>query len=324
MKITRIAVLLAYVLLAFSGTAYSQKAAPVTDKGNAAKSVPPHSVVMQPATPSAAPVVPPIVAKYGNVLSQSPVGAGGLTAWTVEKNGVKLVLYTTADLAVIFTGIVWDASTGRNLSDQFIPAKSTIKPVATVPTPMVPTLAPVMPSAMTNGTSKIVGAMDLKYTGELPESMKTIDQMVGIKEGKGGIADTVYIMFDPRCPFCRQAYNNTRAFVGQGRTIKWIPVVALGDPAKGVPLVATILQSKDKNVLERVLGQHDQIETKPTAESIAAMDRSLSFMFAAFQQNGGKQPGVPVAFFLDHRTGTPRMLTGVSEMVVLHDIFGRP
>jgi thiol:disulfide interchange protein DsbG len=322
MKITRIAVLLAYVLLAFSGTAYSQKTAPATDKANAAKSVPPNTAVKPSATPSAALVVPPVVAKYGNVLSQQLVGAGGLTAWTVEKNGVKLVLYTTADLAVIFSGIVWDASTGRNLSDQFIPAKSAVNSVSSIP--MMPTLAPVTPSAMTSGTSKIVGAMDLKYTGALPESMTTVDQMAGIKEGKGGIADTVYIMFDPRCPFCRQAYNNTRAFVSQGRTIKWIPVVALGEPAKGVPLVATILQSKDKSVLDRVLGQHEQIETKPTADSIAAMDKSLSFMFAAFQQNGGKQPGVPVAFFLDHRTGTPRMLTGVSEMVVLHDIFGRP
>ncbi|RXF38773.1 hypothetical protein EG864_15845, partial [Enterococcus faecalis] len=104
----------------------------------------------------------------------------------------------------------------------------------------------------------------------------------GVKEGKGGIADTLYIIVDPRCPYCRKAYNITREYVKKGYTIKWIPTVALGDPANGLPLAATILQSKDKDVVERVLGKHEQIRTQPTKETEEALRTSLAFMFAAF------------------------------------------
>lgn len=263
-----------------------------------------------------------IVSRYGKVVSQRPVGAGGLTAWTVEKNGRKVVLYTTPDVQVLFTGVVWDAASGRNLSDQFIPTGAA--PIAPMAAPQVGVAPSPVPAQINPAlTTATVGAMEGKFTGPIPEAIKTVDSLAGFTEGKGGISDTVYIIIDPRCPYCRKAYNFTREYVKKGRTIKWIPTVALGDPANGIPLASTILQSKDKDVLDRVLGKHEQIATKPTKETTAAMETSLAFMFAAFQQNGGQQAGVPVAFFLDHRTGKPRMMTGVSEMVVLQDIFGK-
>ncbi|MPN22258.1 hypothetical protein SDC9_169641 [bioreactor metagenome] len=209
--------------------------------------------------------------------------------------------------------MVWDAATGRNLSDQFIPGNAT---VATQPMAVPPVVAE-QPGV------RAAAAFDGKFTGTIPESMKTVDSLAGVKEGKGGIADTLYIIVDPRCPYCRKAYNITREYVKKGYTIKWIPTVALGDPANGLPLAATILQSKDKDVVERVLGKHEQIRTQPTKETEEALRTSLAFMFAAFEQNGGQQAGVPVAFFIDRRTGKPRMMTGVSEMVVLEDIFGK-
>jgi len=245
-----------------------------------------------------------VVARYGKIVDRRPVGVGGLTAWTVEKGGRKVVLYTTADTQAIFMGVVWDAMTGRNLSDQFIPRNTDV--------------------TVTEQLSvRAAAAFDGKFTGTIPESMKAVDSLAGVKEGNGGIADTLYIIFDPRCPYCRKAYNNTREYVKRGYTIKWIPVVALGDPDNGLPLAATILQSKDRNMLDRVLGKHEQIKTQPTKETEEALNTNLAFMFAAFEQNGGRQAGVPVAFFLDHRTGKPRMTTGVSEMVVLEDIFGK-
>jgi len=265
--------------------------------------------------PSAAQGLDPaaVVSRYGKITDRRPVGVGGLTAWTVEKGGRKVVLYTTADTQALFTGVVWDAATGRNLSDQFIPGNATVaaQPMA------VPPVVAEQPGV------RAAAAFDGKFTGTIPESMKTVDSLAGVKEGKGGIADTLYIIVDPRCPYCRKAYNIPREYVKKGYTIKWIPTVALGDPANGLPLAATILQSKDKDVVERVLGKHEQIRTQPTKETEEALRTSLAFMFAAFEQNGGQQAGVPVAFFIDRRTGKPRMMTGVSEMVVLEDIFGK-
>jgi len=38
--------------------------------------------------------------------------------------------------------------------------------------------------------------------------------------------------------------------------------------------------------------------------------------------NNGR-PAVPVGFYVDHRTGQPSMKTGLSEQVILEDIFGK-
>lgn len=257
-----------------------------------------------------------LVSRYGTIVDRSDVGVGGLTAWTVEKAGRRVVLFTTPDAQALFTGVVWDAATGRNLSDQFV-AQANAKNTAPVPV-AVPAV-----QAQPEAGVRAAAAFDGKFTGAIPESMKTVDSLAGVREGKGGIVDTLYIIIDPRCSYCRKTYNITREYVKRGYSIKWIPAVALGDPANGVPVAATILQSKDKDVIGRVLGKHEQIKTQPTKETEEALRNNLAFMFAAFERNGGQQAGVPVAFYIDRRTGTPRMMTGVSEMVVLEDIFGK-
>nr|WP_228857650.1 hypothetical protein [Pseudomonas syringae]QOQ33382.1 hypothetical protein [Pseudomonas syringae pv. actinidiae] len=262
------------------------------------------------------------VARYGQIVEVREVGVGNLTAWTVQKNGHQLVLFSTPDAAVIFTGVAWDAATGKNISQPFMTGQAPA--IAAAPTAAVPpsSIRPQM-SPMSDPNVREAAAMDGKYQGEIPVSMKTVDSLSGFKEGNGDIGDTVYIIIDPRCPYCRASYNQTRAYVKAGHTIKWIPAAALGNPQDGVPLAATILQSSDRSVLDRVLGKHEQIRSEPTPETTKALSTNLEFLFAAFQNNGRDQAGVPAAFFIDHRTGKPKMLTGVSEAVVLEDIFGK-
>ena len=262
------------------------------------------------------------VSRYGQIVEAREVGVGNLTAWTVQKNGHQVVLFSTPDAAVIFTGVAWDAATGKNISQQFMAGQapaSAAAPAASVP----PSSIPPQMSLMSDPNVREAAAMDGRYQGDIPVSMKTVDSLSGFKEGNGDIADTVYIIIDPRCPYCRAAYNQTRAYVKAGHTIKWIPAAALGNPQDGVPLAATILQSSDRSVLDRVLGKHEQIRSQPTPETTKALSTNLEFLFAAFQNNGREQAGVPVAFFIDHRTGKPKMLSGVSEAVVLEDIFGK-
>lgn len=268
------------------------------------------------------------VARYGQIVDAREVGVGNLTAWTVQKNGHQIVLFSTPDAAVIFTGIAWDAASGRNISEAFSVGKVQSLPASRLGAPQAQA-ALVQPSATLPYASEMptqeraAAAMDGKYLGEIPESMKTVDSLAGVKEGNGDVADTVYIVIDPRCPYCQQAYNQSRAFIKKGHTIKWIPTAALGNPQDGVPLAATILQSEDPSVLERIFSKHEKIRTQPTPETAKDLSTSLAFLFAAFQNNGREQAGVPAAFFIDHRTGKPRMLTGVSESVVLEDIFGK-
>jgi len=264
-----------------------------------------------------------LVGRYGTILARVPVGAGGLTAWTVEKNGHRVVLYTTSDSQAIISGVVWDSMTGRNLSDTFNAATLSIAPpVGGVAAPAMSPVPVVAPASVAPTLPALVG----KYSGPIPESIKAIDSLTGIKEGSGGQADTMYVIFDPRCPYCRKAYATTRDYVKRGFTIKWIPTLALGNPEQGRPMAATVLQAKagdQADVLRRVLGNHEEMHTVPTKATDEALDRSLSFFFAAFKTNGLDQAGVPVAFFLDKHTGKPRMMTGVSEAPVIQAIFGK-
>ncbi|WP_434518476.1 hypothetical protein [Pseudomonas sp. NFX1] len=263
------------------------------------------------------------VSRYGRIVNARPVGLGGLTAWTVEKNGHQVVLFSTPDSSVLFTGVAWNAETGVNISDAFLPGVAQMNnprpanpPVAAAPA--APLMSPVEATNV-----REAAAMDGQYQGAVPESMKTVDSLAGVKEGDGSIGDTVYIIIDPRCPYCREAYNLTRAYAAKGHTIKWIPSAALGNPADGVPLAATILQAKDQRTLERVLGKHEQIRSEPSPETVEQLSTNLAFLYAAFENNGKEQAGVPAAFFVDHRTGKPRMMTGLSQAVVLEDIFGK-
>ncbi|OAS20352.1 hypothetical protein AYO08_26895 [Pseudomonas putida] len=263
------------------------------------------------------------VSRYGRIVSARPVGLGGLTAWTVEKNGHQVVLFSTPDSAVLFTGVAWNAETGSNISDAFLPgvAQAIVAPPVTAPVAAAPAAPQMSPVEAPN--VREAAAMDGTFKGAIPESMKTVDSLAGIKEGKGGIGDTVYIIIDPRCPYCREAYNLTRAYAAKGHSIKWIPSAALGNPADGVPLAATILQTKDQKMLARVLGNHEQVRSEPSPETVEQLSTNLAFLFAAFEHNGKEQAGVPAAFFIDHRTGKPRMMTGLSQAVVLEDIFGK-
>lgn len=259
-----------------------------------------------------------LVGRYGKIVERRPLGAGGLTAWTVEKGGRKIVLYTTNDGQAIISGIVWDAFTGRNLSDAVLPAMPAVQPPLGASARAMPA-----PSVMATPPT---GALNGKFSGTLPESIKTIDTLAGIKEGPGGPADTLYIVFDPRCPYCRQAYHRTRAYVGKGHTIKWIPAVLLGNPAQGTPLAATILQAKpggQAEALRRVLGEKEELATPPNQATTEALARTEAFFYAAFQNNKVDKVGVPAAFFLDKKTGQPRMMMGISEMPVIEEVFGR-
>lgn len=264
------------------------------------------------------------VSRYGEVISARQVGISQLTAWTVQKNGHQVVLFATPGAEALFAGVAWNGATGANISDQFMTPPQSLHPAtAEATTKTVRPLSTQSQYSLPETSAPQVAAMDGSFTGSIPESMKTVDSLAGLKEGEGAIGDTVYIIIDPRCPYCRQAYSLTRAYVAKGHSIKWIPTAALGNPTEGVPLAATILESKDRDVLGRVMGKHEQIRTKPSAETVSKLSTSLEFLFAAFENNGKQQAGVPVAFFIDHRTGKARMMQGLSEAVVLEDIFGK-
>jgi thiol:disulfide interchange protein DsbG len=249
-----------------------------------------------------------LIQHYGTVVDERAVGVGGLTAWTVEKDGRRVLLYSTADGQALIHGSVWDAATGRNVSDQLVTLAARVD---------------ALPGSPSSGLTK--GALSGLYSGLVPQSIQTIDALSGVREGHGGAADTLYVIFDPRCPYCREAFALTRDYVKHGATIKWIPALVLPNPSQGIPLAATVLQAPpqtQEDVLQRVLGNKEEIRSTALPATQAALTRNLEFFFAAFRNSRAGAAGVPAAFFLDHRSGQPRMITGLSQPAALQSVFG--
>jgi len=267
------------------------------------------------------------LARYGTPVTAQLLPVGGLTRWTViSKSGKPVQLYTTADGKALVSGVVWNLETGQNVSDSITLPTTGNDPNFERQLPKVVNSG--MPSSnLVSGRYALPAAFDGATPTQIPEAIKLVDELAGYKEGKGGPADTLYIIVDPRCPYCRRAYLSTREYVKNGATIKWIPTVALGHPEQGLPLAATILRANNPSnpdIVARVLGNHETIATLPTDFELKQLDKSLNFMFEAFRQNNEPNPGVPVAFFIDRRSGKARMMMGVSEQPVLDDILGNP
>ena len=250
--------------------------------------------------------------RYGTPVAKHDLAIGGLTAWTVvAKNGRAVELYTTPDGQAVFSGVVWNLQTGQKVSNALTDVAQA-----------QPMQQQGASSGLVSGRGALPAAFDGPVPTQIPEAIQTVSTLAGYTEGKGSVADTLYVIIDPRCPYCRRAYNNTREYVKNGVTIKWIPTAALGED--GIPLAATVLESKDKAVIDGLLARHEFVSTKPSETTLKELHRNLDFLFEAFKQNGGERPGVPVAFFIDRRTGKPRMVSGVSEQVVIEDILGQP
>jgi len=163
------------------------------------------------------------------------------------------------------------------------------------------------------------GAIDGKWTGAIPDSIRKADTLYGVKEGSGKPEDTLYIIVDPRCPACRFVLKASRIHVAMGRTIKWIPIIALGQPEVGEKLAATILQRNSMDAVQRVLGNKEQIFSTPTQDIKKKLAYNGSYFEAA--KSTAKIDGVPVAFYLDRQTGRVST-TYISQAGALDKVFG--
>lgn len=248
------------------------------------------------------------VASLGDIIDAHNMPENDLTAWLVQApNGKRMTFYTTADGKNIFSGTVWNLATKQNINHVF----------AALQTQPAPT-----PQAQVQEINETQNPLLGKYSGDIPEAIKALETLGGPKIGKGGPGETLYVIIDPRCPYCHQAYASLKPYMDKGVTIKWIPTVALGNTAQGLPLANAVLHAKDRAELDKIMENPSAYPRNLGGEDQQVLQRNLQFMFQAFEQNGG-QAGVPVAFFVDQNNGQPRMMMGLSEEVVIHTILGR-
>ena len=254
---------------------------------------------------------PAAVLSLGEIVDMREMPENNLTAWLIRApNGRQMTFYTTADGKNIFSGTVWDLATKQNINQVFDTTASVGMPGSAGQS--------VQEVVQTDGGSSLLG----KYTGEIPEAIKALDSLGGPKIGNGGPGETLYVIIDPRCPYCHQAYDSLKPYMDKGVTIKWIPTVALGQPEQGLPQANAVLHARTQAELDKIMTDPKAYPRALEGKDGEDLQRNLSFMFQAFEQNGG-QAGVPAAFFVDKNTGQPRMMMGLSEEAVIQAILGK-
>jgi protein-disulfide isomerase len=160
-------------------------------------------------------------------------------------------------------------------------------------------------------------AMAGEWDGELPKSMVALDNLLAFTEGDsdGAVADTVYIMFDPRCPYCHEAFRNVRDYVKAGRRIKWIPVPILGNKDQGEAIIAAIqakpelLAAVMENRVDLDLITKDVMVSPQLRESL---NYNIAFMMAAFKNSQYPQAGVPAWFWLNRHDNVADMRINIT------------
>jgi hypothetical protein len=246
-------------------------------------------------------------------------GVGGLNVWQVERNGMQTVLYSTQDNKTLISGVLWDAATGGVQSDAYItPAMTSPENVA-----RINGASAVMQAAGDVGAPAAQAALprSASQQGEA-QSIAGVASLAGIKEGRASVGKTIYIMFDPRCPHCRNVFDQSRDFVAHGGTIKWLPVTVLGNQADGLNRVAAILQAKDPALAMKVVEHSAMVGQQQVSPStVSAVSANEAYFWAAFTRNpGAGTPAVPVAFFQD-RSGAPQMVSDLDDPALLKRIF---
>lgn len=251
------------------------------------------------------------VAQLGEILASEELSNYGLIAWLIRApNGQKMTLYTTIDGKVIFNGALWDLDSKQNLNVNLVLNKISTQP-------RVQPIQPIVESVIDEHL------LDPAYKGKIPEAIAAIDTLGGVKIGNSNPGGTLYIIIDPRCPYCHQAYNSLKPYMDRGVTIKWIPTVALGKSEDGLMMANAILHAKNRSELDEIMSNPKSHTRTLTDQDRETLQRNLLFMFQAFQESSSDNPGVPVAFFVDKNTNQARMMMGISEEAIIKTILGK-
>lgn len=167
-----------------------------------------------------------------------------------------------------------------------------------------------------------------KYEGEAHPIVNILDGLKGFKYDESvPAADTVYIIYDPRCPYCHALFDKIETIDLKAKqiTIKWLPTLALGENETAAKQASLSLRAKTVADFEAgFLTATDTSGVELTQQDRDALNENMAFLFEASDQTFGVDhpKSVPAAFFIDKKTGTPNMMYGASDEAVFKQIFG--
>ncbi len=254
-----------------------------------------------------------VMSQYGQIIQKKEL-KDGLIAWIIEKNGKRILLYTNANKSIVIHGVAWDIKSKQNLNLAFyadLAFNNGYKKQANI----------------NQNTQNIQNTdwKDKKFP--LPDIIKALDQNTyGVKEGNASSLDMAYIFFDPRCPYCHTAYQQARNYIAQGKTIKWIPTLILGDSQldSAQMQIASILQSalpKQADMLNKLFNAKNMPDVKATPKTIQQIANNEQALRILSEKYLGNQIVLPVAFYFDKRTASMKYIKGIQAPDAMANMF---
>lgn len=167
-----------------------------------------------------------------------------------------------------------------------------------------------------------------KYKGEIHPLVDILKDLKGFKYDESvAPEDTVYIVYDPRCPYCHQLFEKVSSLdlKKKGITVKWLPTIALGESEDAKKLAIMGMNSKSIDEFAQTFtGSANTGGVSTSVEQEEALNENLGFLFEASNQTFGPEfpKSVPAVFFIDKETGTPNMMYAASEDETFKQIFG--
>lgn len=295
-----------------------------------------------------------LVSRFGDIektlIIKPNDGQPEIIAWLLKNGGRKFVVFSNSETNYLWAGNTWDSIDGKSLTGSVdvnfmekngVPYNA-VKQPEKLPNAQDGDISPEPANIPTTSKSEAATTtqtfvMQGKWTGPVPDIIQQLDKLAGVREGNSPPQDTVYLFFDPRCPYCHQAYRATRKAVQQGFSIKWIPTDVLGEPPgqpSGMRLASGILDSNSLDVLQLILTaprsklmEYDQKMPVPSQNPDVLSKQvktNNDFLMSVFENHPEiEKKGVPAGLMLDHNTGRPRLVMGLSESEVIDYVFGK-
>lgn len=276
------------------------------------------------------------MSKIGTIKEVVPTESKGVYAWIYEKNGKTLVLYNTSDEKYFIKGTIYDLDTKKVVSNKYVESSlkysstefknkvlSQRSNTNTYPTTQGDVSKVVTSGGLASSNLSSKGVMNLKWKGhEIPQALKMLNSLSGTKQGNGAPQDTLYVFYDPRCPWCHRTFTTLQPYVKKQYTVKWIPTVALGKTDEALKLASAPLQNP--NLLNASFEKENSAKNiTPTAENIKSLNYNLQYLVAYFKAVEPNQAvSVPFGIMLDKSTGKLTHVQGLTEKPILDLVFG--
>lgn len=238
-----------------------------------------------------------------------------------DKSGFKTEHAVIAVLAAgLIAVLVYFMAFNQNSAPAPIVAPVQAQAAAPAPqaTPETPSVAAPLGFGMAVG----------KFEGEVHPLVNVLDELKGFKYDESvAPADTVYVVYDPRCPYCESLFDKVSNVDLKEKqiTVKWLPSLALGDTPEARATSAAGIDAKNIEDFEATFrSDFDTSTVEVTQEHEDAFNANMALLFEASDQTFGKDhpKSVPAVFFIDKATGAPHMMYGASDDSVFKQIFG--